>query len=160
MTQKGARAHSTKLIVTQKLGSARGTVGPVQHQESLVLLPVSGKSSHTARHLCPVLWGSGPDTAWGTAWGTTLAAPVKNNQCAQGDEHQAGQPQADEVALHVVQGARACRTARERGLQLRNPQSGPALWVSNLQGETGDTAPSLKVVVGRWEQGSWTPGFG
>lgn len=51
-------------------------------------------------HLYLVLWGSGPDT-----WGMVLAAPVKNNQCAQRDEHQAGQPQTEEVALRVVQGA-------------------------------------------------------
>lgn len=49
---------------------------------------------------------------------------------------------------------------QERGLQLQNPESGPAIWVLNLQGDTGDTAPSLKVEMGQWEQGSWTPGSG
>lgn len=90
--------------MTQKLGLAR-TVGllegPVEPQESLFLLSISGRSSHTVKHLYPVFLASGPDTAWGV----TLAAPVKNDQCAQGDEHQTSQPQADKVALRVVQGA-------------------------------------------------------
>ena len=95
--------------------------------------------------------GSGPDVARGAI----LAVPVENDQCAQRDENQAAQPQAEDVALGVVRGARACeaskgerRSASPSDLHLR-PSSGclssraelrTQLPVSTLQGLHGGRA--------------------
>lgn len=68
--------------------------GPVQFKRSQLLL-------HPLWEVFSVLWDSGPDSTRGA----NLAAPVENDECAQRDEDQAGQPQADEVALGVVRGA-------------------------------------------------------
>lgn len=69
--------------------------------------------------------------------------PVENDQRAQRDENQARQPQAEDVALGVVRGARACGASKgveAVGVPAR-PVSPPVLWVSNLQGGAENAPP-------------------
>lgn len=111
----GRRARTSLL---GKLGcGAAGRAGPTAGPPRL-LLPLWQVFS--------ALPGSGPDVAGGAI----LAVPVENDQRAQRDENQARQPQAEDVALGVVRGARACgaskgerRSASPPDLYLR-PSSG------------------------------------
>ena len=114
-----------------------------------------GRSPMGPQRLLLPLWevsarpGSGPDVARGAI----LAVPVENEQRAQRDEDQARQRQAEDVALGVVRGARACAAARERGGQRpARSASPPVLGASNLQSGAENATSSATLEGPAWSR--------
>ena len=149
MTQKeDIQGVEQRLWLLGKLGSAGRAVGLLEGRsnprDSSFFTILSGKSSLSSEAQAQTI-----------TRGAILAAPVENDQRAQSHEDQARQPQADEVALGVVQGARACGASKGERLSASEPQVRPTLWLPNLQSGVGTQIPVSNL---RGVDGSRGPG--